>query len=266
MVRHLLGHPRAADLDLDPDELLARFVDLDPRWRHLFRVALDLHAHERGARTAVEKTPAHLAHVPRILQWYPGARVVCVVRDGRDAVMSMLSAGFTHGDLRRHACNWRQMARLGEEYAARYPRQLHTVRFERLVTRPEQTLRRLHDFLHVPFDPRQLDGDQPTGVIPAWEDGWKGRARAAIDPTRAGAWRRTATPHQRCSIHAVMGDWLTRLDYEDATLDACPPAIRLREQVLARLWRAALHPAMRPVTATAWRQVRARIRRRAAPL
>ncbi len=256
MVRHLLGHPRASDLGLDPGDVLARFRDLDPRWRHLYRVALEIFAEGRGADVAVEKTPAHLVHVPRILQWYPDARVILLVRDGRDAVLSMMAAGFTHDDLRRHACNWRRMACMGEQLAARFPRHLCTVRFEHLIARPEQILRELHDFLGVPFDPVQLQDSSPSPAVPAWEAAWKARATRPVDPARAGAWRHLATDHQRWALHAVMGDALTRLGYPDAHLEDCPLPARARHLALARLWRAALHPAVRPITATAFRRIR----------
>jgi len=259
MVRHLLGHPRASDLNLTRDALIARFRDHDPRWRHLLRIALQSYASERGARTVVEKTPAHLLHVPRILQWYPDARIVVVLRDGRDAVLSMLAAEFTHGDLRRHACNWRRMAELGEELAVRYPRHLHTVRFEDLVTRPRAVLTELHAFLDMPMHPDQLDSGPSSDAIPAWETAWKSSATAPIDPSRIDTWRHLATPQQRWALHAIMGDTLARLGYLDATLDDCPLPSRVRHRAMAHLWRAALHPSVRPVTASVWRRVRSRL-------
>ena len=256
MVRHLLSHPRASDLGLDPAHVLARFRDQDPRWRHLLRVALEVFAEQHGADTAVEKTPAHLVHVPLILRWFPHARVILLVRDGRDAVLSMMAAGFTHDDLRRHACNWRRMACVGEEMAARFPRQLYTVRFEQLVARPEPTLRDLHTFLEIPFDPVQLKGGSSSAAVPSWEIEWKARATSAIDPGRSGAWRHLATDGQRWAMHAIMGDALTRLGYPDAHLDDCPSPSRVRHEAMARLWRAALHPAVRPLAASAWRRFR----------
>lgn len=261
MVRHLLTHARAADLRLDPDETLARFRRHDPRWRHLFRVALERYAEVRGASRVVEKTPAHLAHVPRILQWYPDARVVLVLRDGRDAVTSMLAADFTHDDLRRHACNWRRAAELGEELASRYPGSLHTVRYEDLVANPRDALSRLHEFLGIPLDPKQLVSGEAPNVVPGWESPWKARAIAPIDPSRVGSWRHRATHAQRWAMNAIMGDVLNRLGYDDTALYDAPLPSRLRHLAFARLWRTALHPSVRPLTASAWRALRAGARR-----
>lgn len=256
MVRHLLSHPRASDLGLDHDETLARFQRYDPRWRHLLRVALTLYAQSHGATHVVEKTPAHLAHVPRILQWYPDARIVLILRDGRDAVMSMLAAEFTHDDLRRHACNWRRMAELGEVWTARFPRQVHEVRFEELVEKPESTLSRVHAFLGIPFDPRQLSTMAISDAVPSWEASWKARAATAIDPRRVGVWRDRANTHQRWAMNAIMGETLCRLGYDDTALFDAPLPTRLRHLALAKLWMTALHPAVRPVSARAWRNLR----------
>ena len=147
-------------------------------------------------------------------------------------------------------------ARLHEEMAARFPRQLYTVRFEQLVARPEPTLRDLHTFLEIPFDPVQLKGGSSSAAVPSWEIEWKARATSAIDPGRSGAWRHLATDGQRWAMHAIMGNALTRLGYPDAHLDDCPSPSRVRHEAMARLWRAALHPAVRPLAASAWRRFR----------
>jgi hypothetical protein len=256
MVRHLLSHPRASDLDLDHDAVLARFEPYDPRWRHLLRVALTSYAEGRGASHVVEKTPAHLAHVPRILSWFPNAKIVLVVRDGRDAVMSMLAAPFTHGDIRRHACNWRRMADLGEDLARRYPANLHEIRFEDLVEHPRETLALLHDFLGIDLDPGQLLTRPASDAIPLWEAAWKARAISTLDPSRVGVWRRSATTHQRWAMNAIMGQTLFRLGYSDTALYDAPLPTRVRHRMLARLWRTALMPSVRPVTTRAWRGIR----------
>jgi len=240
MVHHLVECERVVDLELDPDDLLARLDDRTATWSEVYVAMMHVYAGRHGARAAVDKTPAHLAHVPRILAWYPEARVANLVRDGRDAVMSMMAQPFTHDDLRRHGCNWRRMARLGRRFERRWPDRFRSFRFEDLVRDPRGTLERIDDFLGLPFHDSQLDPGTGSRAIPDWETAWKERATGPVDPGRIGQWRHQATDSQRWAMHAVMGDELRRLGYGDAGLDDCPPALRLRERTLAQASRLAV--------------------------
>jgi hypothetical protein len=238
MVHHLLACERVTDLGLDPDDLLARLDDRPATWSEVYLAMLALYADQHGAGRAVDKTPAHLAHVPRILRWYPDARVINLVRDGRDAVMSMMAQPFTHDDIRRHGCNWRRMIDAGSRFERRYPERFVSVRYEDLVRESRATLARIDGFLGVEFDPRQLDDSVPTDVVPDWERPWKAPAASAFSVDRVGVWRSRATDAQRWAMHAAMGSTLRRLGYGAASLDDCTRRRRLRERALAVAWRA----------------------------
>jgi len=253
LVEHLLQHDRARDLDLDREELLRRFRAGPSSHRQLLVHALDLYRDQRGAERVVEKTPAHLPHVPRILRWFPTARIVLLVRDGRDAVMSMVDAAFTHDDLRRHCANWRRMARTGERLVRDHPDRVLQVRFEDLVRDPESTVRRVDRFLDLTFERRQLEPTPDSDAIPSWERAWKGRATLPVNPARVGSWRRRASEHQHWVMHAMMGRTLRWLGYHVADDLRAPATVRVREAVLGAAWGAALHPAVRPVTRRLWR-------------
>jgi len=253
LVDHLLQHDRAGDLQLDREELLRRFRTGHASHRELLAHALALYRDRRGAMRVVEKTPAHLAHVPRILRWFPDARIVLLQRDGRDAVMSMMDAAFTHDDLRRHCANWRRMALLGERLVRDHPDRVLQVRFEDLVFDPESTIRRVDGFLGLEFQPRQLQPAVGGDTIPEWERGWKERATLPIDPTRVGSWTRRASLQQRWVMHAMMGRTLRWLGYHAAAESPSPATRRVREAALGYAWVAALHPSVRPVTRWLWR-------------
>ena len=251
MADHLLHHDRARDLQLERAELLQRFREGPATYRRLLEHALRLYADQHGAQRVVEKTPAHLVHTPRILRWFPDARVVLVVRDGRDAVMSMMNASFTHDDLRRHCANWRRMAIVGERLVRRHPDHLLQVRFEDLVRDPGAVMRRVDRFLGLEFEPRQLDDALAGGPVPGWEQEWKQRATGAVDPTRVGLWRRRASLRQKRVMQAMMGRTLRWLGYS-GQIEA-PATARLLEGALGLAWISALHPLVRPTSARLWR-------------
>lgn len=246
-IGHALACIRFQDLELAPTLLLDRFRAYPADVRNLLRASLELYAENFGKPRVVEKTPAHLEHVGRILRWYPHARVVYIVRDGRDACMSMLRAPWTHNNLRRHARDWTYQTRLGHRAMRRYPGRILQVRFESLVQKPETVLGEICAFLDAPFETTMLDPETPSSsVTPEWELSWKRNAEAIIDPARVGVWRE-APVEQRWLMNSMMGRWLRRLGYSDTALTGCPPATRVRHAVLNRLFRMLYHPALRPM-------------------
>ncbi len=125
-------------------------------------------ARERGARVFVEKTPFHLFHVERILARDPEARVLHVVRDGRDVVTSILAAEYPVGrwPTRRlrllAACAlWELFVWEGHRLARLEGERFHTLHHEDVVRAPRAALERLAGF---------LDLDRSDAVLADWFD------------------------------------------------------------------------------------------------
>jgi hypothetical protein len=169
-----------------------------------------------------EKTPYHLWHVPLLLEWYPEARVIGIVRDGRDVVRSILKAPWTaQRRLRPHCLKWIRCAHAAEKFAAQYPGRFKLLRFEDLLTHAEKELRAVDAFLGLDFEPSQLVADNKTDVIPSWESGWKAKAVEAPDVSRIGAWKKSVSEKDRRIMNLMMGKDLERLGYGDTDVAAC---------------------------------------------
>lgn len=249
MVDRLFTCARTIDLGLERDALLRRFAGLPADYPTLFRTVLEAYAQSRGGGRVVEKTPAHLPHLPLLLRWYPAAKAVIVVRDGRDAVRSLMRAPWSHTNLRRHGRTWRWCVARGLQCERRHPERVLHVRFEDLLAEPEATLARVNAFIGVPYDAAQLDPGVATGVVPRWEREWKGKADAAPDASRAGAWRREAPPDEMRIMNSMMGPALRRMGYHDTRLEGCGPLCRAREWVFNAAHLVLYHPAVKPAFA-----------------
>jgi 3-phenylpropionate/cinnamic acid dioxygenase small subunit len=116
---------------------------------------LEEHARSVGGdETAVlvEKTPGHLYHARTILQWWPNARIVEMVRDGRDVCTSLEHksrvSSWAPADRTAQAEEWVRAIRHGaavrEEPVARG--RWITMRYEVLSADPGAEVRRLLDF------------------------------------------------------------------------------------------------------------------------
>ena len=175
----------------------------------------------RGRRRWAEKTPLNVRHIPWILDRFPEARFIHVVRDGRDVVCSMRQ----HPDRRWVDGAWVKVHRplTLEQYAQRWvadteagvahradPRYLE-VRYEDLVQDPSGVLGQLLSDLGETFDPAIL-------VEPDTQPGPDGRHHAgtAISARSMGRWRTDLTPDEQALVQRIAGPTLRRLGYPDA--------------------------------------------------
>ncbi|MBU6411061.1 MAG: sulfotransferase, partial [Verrucomicrobia bacterium] len=109
-----------------------------------------------------EKAPAYHTCLPEIARLFPEAGFVIIWRDPIECCRSV--AQMAHRD--RHFAQPGFMTRTlfgaeilasGVEHLRRDGRRVHEVVYARLLERPESELRRLCEFLGLPFDPAMLD-------------------------------------------------------------------------------------------------------------
>jgi len=144
-------------------------------------------AQRNGAVRWVEKTPRHLEVPELITETWPEARIVRIVRDPRDAAVSLTKVPFGTPSL---LTNLSVLARMNEAAADFYRESSRalTVRYEDLVASPERELRRICGFVEVEYESAMVeDRSGATGVAAAHE-WWKGDATGPLDRSRSGRW------------------------------------------------------------------------------
>ncbi|MBL3610317.1 sulfotransferase family protein [Rhodovulum sulfidophilum] len=247
----ILANPRIADLGLDRDAVQAAFGATDRSFGAAFAVLLDIYRRQCGKPRAGEKSPMHLVHAERLLEWFPDARILCIERNGADVIASLMRMPWSHRIIRRHGYDWLQSLRRGRALEARHPAQAMRVRYERLTAAPEAEIRRICAFCGLPFEPSMLSPGA-AGTVPDWERGWKADAARPIAPARGGGAAGLGR-WQRAELAAICNRELRAAGYPPV---AAPTLLRL----LARLTVWPYHPALRPVFA----RIRAFVRRRTA--
>ncbi len=211
-----------------------RLAGLERTERSVFDLVMHLYAEwlkpEAHPRILGEKTPGHLVHVPTLLAWYPGAKVLHTMRDPRavyaselgrrrqgrwglktrlhrvpDAVIDPVLAP---AQLIHTALRWRQAARLDREYERALGSTYLRLRFEDLVNDPEGQLGRVTDFLGVRFDPAMLDVRRTgSSYSPSRHSG------DGLDPSATDRWRDHIGPIPRAWLRATLGHEMRRYGY-----------------------------------------------------
>lgn len=99
----------------------------------------------------VEKTPRHVYHIANIFRVFPTAKIILLIRDGRDVACSIKKR---YGNFEQGVERW-----IKDNEAARPfwgESQLYALKLEDLQNDPTSTLQGLTKFLEVPFEKGML--------------------------------------------------------------------------------------------------------------
>jgi hypothetical protein len=143
MLRHLMGLHR--NLYAPPYESRVFF---HPAIKIRLAAAVwSFAAISNGKSRWVEKTPAHIYHLGGIFKCYPKAKVILLIRDGRDVSMSLNKRW---GNFERSVQRWVEDNKAGEPYWT-HP-QVLKLNYEVLVADFENQMRAICAFIDEPFD------------------------------------------------------------------------------------------------------------------
>lgn len=230
-LRAFFANWTSASLDLNEANVRERFARQEPTYRSLLKAAMEEFAAAHGKARCGEKTPLHLQDVDTILKWFPEARVVGIVRDGRDVVLSLLEMPWTVDKrVRSVAWRWAKLLRLTRKWESAFPEKFLLVRYEDLLLAPVETMRKVDAFVGEAFEQEQLDPKVATDVVNVQTEKYKADAVKDIDPSRIAGWKKKATPLQLREMHSVIDVELENCGYEGTKIQ------RTFGETLARWW------------------------------
>ncbi len=165
-----------------------------------------------------DKTPEYSYRLDWIDEVFPDSRWIFVVRDPRDVALSLTGVPWLRTSVRGAALLWDRTQRRLLDAAERWPRRICWVRFERLVTRPEQELADALTFLGLSADESILSTLQRPSVhdascFPERERAWKQTALNPPDLARVSAWRRNRAAIAE-PVERVCGQTMDRIGYD----------------------------------------------------
>lgn len=109
-----------------------------------------------GAARLTERTPEHTTSLDLINDIYPDARIVHIIRDGRDVVRSLASQHWGPGSIRQAAEEWKESVEKARADGGSSESYLE-VRYEALLAEPRTEIRRMYEHLDLEVNDEILD-------------------------------------------------------------------------------------------------------------
>jgi hypothetical protein len=233
MLELLTSHRRWGDFTIEADELAARWATLDPlTGPAAVRAFFELYADKQGNHGARwgDKTPGYVKSMREIQVYLPEARFIHLIRDGRDVALSVLKQTWGPQSIEAAAEKWRSRVTRGRSQAP-YLGFYMEVKFEDLVLHTERELRRICEFIELPFDERMLGYHETAeqrlqekaralprahGEAQSAEKRLLSHAKTFEPPNPAmiGTWKQRMSPQNRAAYEALAGELLAELGYE----------------------------------------------------
>ena len=184
-----------------------------------------------SVRLIGDKTPIHVNYLPLLHYLFPEARIVNIVRDGRDTLVSNIKHAervlrkdpeakdidqFIDERIDTYVKRWVTCIRKADEFQNQHPESIHTLRYEDLIDDFGGTLGKALRFLGASDSPdliqrceeessfRRLSGGREPG-----QENTSSFLRKGI----AGDWKQSLTERQIEKFNQHATEWLERLGY-----------------------------------------------------
>ena len=120
-----------------------------------------------GKKRWGEKTPRHMYFWKEILEGFPDAKFLSIVRDGRDSSLSWRQARFGPKHIYPLAKRWKHFLNEFSEFKKVVKKEnLYELRYEDLLENPEKITREISDFLGEDYSEEMLSFHKTTTAYP----------------------------------------------------------------------------------------------------
>lgn len=161
-----------------------------------------------------DKTPYYLMHLPKLLEWWPDAQIIHIIRDGRDVALSLLERkhDFFVYNFYIAAREWCKYIEVGRHIGQKLAKdQYLEIKYETLISSPEETMKIVCKFLDEEytedlFNVTRVDNPGKTPLV-----------HEKIKSDNSEKWRKTMSPRQIRVFEGVAKDLLLEAGYPLST-------------------------------------------------
>lgn len=214
---------RFRDLNVAPDRCLELIDRHGARnFQNIFKAVLTAYTEQTGTVRVGEKSPSHVRYIETLLEWFPKARIIIMLRDPRAVVSSQLGTPYvqeriTQNSLRRGyfvKSRMREIVRYSDDWSMIFEyivplwesdSRVQVLSYEELAHNPEKEVRSLCDFLGETYEEVMLEGrnkesvPMPAGKTPnqqleQWRRKHHEKSLSPISTKSLDKWKRKLSP------------------------------------------------------------------------
>ncbi len=107
-----------------------------------------------------DKNPVYSVYMNRLIRIFPNAWFICIIRDYRDNYVSLKNLEEVRMEapvLTLQIARWVYVTKLFLACQKKFPDRFYIIRYEDLVTKPEESFREICTFLNIPYVPEVFE-------------------------------------------------------------------------------------------------------------
>ena len=190
----------------------------------VFSAFLQYETNQNSKNRPCEQTPRNILYISEILEFYPNARIINMIRDPRDILLSQknrwkrpfLSTNIPKIQSLRYWMNYHPitMSKLWNVNACAADQwhddqRIYSLKFENLVGKPEESINQICEFLGISFNSELLEVPQVGSSNESDEPNCKG-----IDQGKIEGWRKGGlTPTEIFICQKINKNLMTKYGY-----------------------------------------------------
>ncbi|PCJ37938.1 MAG: hypothetical protein COA75_01590 [Cellvibrionales bacterium] len=168
-----------------------------------------------------DKTPYYALHLETLLEMFPNAQVVHLIRDGRDCALSMLERrwdlcifNYYHA-----AYTWNKYVRAGKAFGKKHPDHYFEIRYEDILDQPDTSIKILCEYLDIDFNQSVINFGKSDG------SGKTPLLQQPLQKNNQDKWKTKLSTQQRLTFEALASE----------TLQGCGYAVLEPKPILSRI-------------------------------
>jgi hypothetical protein len=216
-------HPYPWEIKPDPEQIF-----LNAKWRDIISVyaaIYDQYLQFSGKKRWGCKSTFMIDHLPELLNHYPDARFILLVRDARDVAVSAKHSIFNHFHVYFTAQRWKREQAIGINWMGMLSsNQIMLVKYEELIKNPRMVTSEICEFLNEPFEEKILEyhTSKEASKSGSLSISWANTAKPVMSSNRE-KFLTELSSEEICLIEMIAHRELTALGYKLTTFQSESP-------------------------------------------
>ena len=175
IVKTIELHPYPWGMTIDKEKILNNIKE-----KNLICIFFAIHEQyleNSGKKMWGCKSTFMINHLALIKQYYPKAKFIYMIRDGRDVAVSARKTIFNHYSIYHTAKLWKKEQQTGIYWLNKLPKEdIHPVKYEDFVSDPEVSLKNICSFLNEMYEVEMLnffktkEAKKSSNISAAWKN------------------------------------------------------------------------------------------------